>query len=116
VFLALLKFLKIHLNENKGFSIAEELFSKNNYTKATTHYERAIQCDLLRSSISALAAEKLWRINFFYEFKNLSDEALKSSCLLRGAFYSIRSLFTPREKWINLCNGKLLIGCPARNT
>ena len=40
--LTLLTFLKVYLNGNKEFSIAEELFSKNNYTKATTHYERII--------------------------------------------------------------------------
>jgi hypothetical protein len=42
------------------------------------------------SSTPALAAEKLWRIS-----------------LIRGAFYSTRSLFTPGGKWINLCNEKI---------
>ena len=42
-FFALLTFLKIYLSENEEFSITEELFSKNNYTEAATHYEHAIQ-------------------------------------------------------------------------
>ncbi|MFT4578671.1 MAG: hypothetical protein ACI8PD_001546 [Nitrospinales bacterium] len=107
VILTLLTFLKIYLNGNEEFSIAEELFSKNNYTEATTHYERAIQWHLPGSSTPALAAEKLWRISLLYESKNLTDEALKTCRLLRGAFYSTRSLFTPGKKWINLCNEKI---------
>ena len=41
--LILLTFLKIYLNGNEELSIAEELFNKNNYTEATTHYERIIE-------------------------------------------------------------------------
>jgi hypothetical protein len=103
--LTLLMILKIYLNGNEELSKAEELFNKNNYTQATTHYERAIQWHIPGSS--ALAAEKLWRISLFYESKNLTDEALKTCRLLRGAFYSTRSFFTPGEKWINLCNEKI---------
>jgi hypothetical protein len=105
--LTLLMILKIYLNGNKEFSVAEELFSKNNYTQATVHYERAIQWYIPGSSTPALAAEKLWNISLFYESKNLTDEALKTCRLLRGAFYSTRSFFTPGEKWINLCNEKI---------
>jgi hypothetical protein len=105
--LTLLTFLKVHLNGNEEFSIAEELFSKNNYTKATTHYERAIQWYSPGSSIPTLAAEKLWHITLFYESKNQTDEALKTCRLLRSAFYSTRSFFIPGKKWINLCNEKV---------
>jgi hypothetical protein len=105
--LTLLTFLKVYLNGNEEFSIAEELFRKNNYTKATTHYERAIQWHIPGSSIPTLAAEKLWHISLFYESKNQTDEALKTCRLLRGAFYSTRSFFTPGKKWINLCNEKV---------
>ena len=105
--LTFLTFLKVHLNGNEEFSIAEELFRKNNYTKATTHYERAIQWHIPGSSIPTLAAEKLWHISLFYESKNQTDEALKTCRLLRGAFYSTRSFFTPGKKWINLCNEKI---------
>ena len=105
--LTLLTFLKVHLNGNEEFSVAEELFSKNNYTKATTHYERAIQWHIPGSSTPTLAAEKLWHISLFYESKNQTDEALKTCRLLRGAFYSTRSFFTPEKKWINLCNEKV---------
>jgi hypothetical protein len=105
--LTLLMILKIYLNGNEELSKAEELFSKNNYTLATTHYERAIQWHIPGSSTPTLAAEKLWHISLFYESKNLTDEALKTCRLLRGAFYSTRSFFTPGEKWINLCNEKI---------
>jgi hypothetical protein len=105
--LTLLTLLKVNLSGNEEFSIAEELFSKNNYTEATTHYERAIQWHVPGSSTPTLAAEKLWNISLFYESKNLTDEALKTCRLLRGAFYSTRSFFTPGEKWINLCNEKM---------
>ena len=105
--LTLLTILKIYINGNEEFSKAEELFNKNDYTQATTHYERAIQWHIPGSSTPALAAEKLWHISLFYESKNLTDEALKTCRLLRGAFYSTRSFFTPGEKWINLCNEKI---------
>lgn len=105
--LTILTFLKVYLTGKEELSIAEVLFSKNNYTEATTHYERAIQWHIPGSSTPALAAEKLWNISLFYESKNLTDEALKTCRLLRGAFYSTRSFFTPGEKWINLCNEKI---------
>jgi hypothetical protein len=105
--LTLLMILKAYLNGNEEFSRAEELFSNHNYTQATTHYERAIQWYIPGSSTPALAAEKLWSITLFYESKNLTDDALKTCRLLRGAFYSTRSFFTPGEKWINLCNEKI---------
>lgn len=105
--LALLTLLKVFLNGNQEFSTAEELFSKNNYQEAITHYERAIQWHLPGSPTPALAAEKLWRISLFYESKNLTEEALKTCRLLRGAYYSTRSFFTPGKKWINLCNEKM---------
>lgn len=107
VILTLLTLLKVYLNGNEELSIAEKLFSKNNYTESTTHYERAIQWHVPGSSTPALAAEKLWRISLFFESKNLTEEALKTCRLLRGAFYSTRSLFTPGKKWINLCNEKI---------
>jgi hypothetical protein len=84
--LTFLTFLKVHLNGNEEFSIAEELFRENNYTKATTHYECAIQWHIPKSPIPTLTA---------YESKNQTDESLKTCRLLRGAFYSIRSFFTP---------------------
>jgi hypothetical protein len=105
--LTLLMIFKIYLNGNEELSKAEELFSKNNYPQATTHYERAIQWNIPGSSTPTLAAERLWSISLFYESKNLTDEALKTCRLLRGAFYSTRSFFTPGEKWINLCNEKI---------
>jgi hypothetical protein len=105
--LTLLTFLKVYLHGNEEFSIAEESFRKNNYSKATTHYERAIQWHIPGSSIPTLAAEKLWHISLFYESKNQTDEAMETCRLLRGAFYSTRSFFTPGEKWINLCNEKV---------
>ena len=67
--LTLLMILKIYLNGNKEFSQAEELFSKNNYTQATTHYERAIQWHIPGSSTPALAAEKLCVSAFFMNLK-----------------------------------------------
>jgi hypothetical protein len=57
--------------------------------------------------MAEIAAEKLWNITLSYESKNLTEEALKSCRILRGAFFSTHSLWTPGQKWINLCNEKI---------
>jgi len=105
--LILLTCLKIYFNGKEELSLAEELSSKKNYAQAITHYERAIQWHIPGSSTAALAAEKLWHISLSYESKKLTDEALKTCRILRGAFYSTRSFFIPGQKWIHLCNEKM---------
>jgi hypothetical protein len=67
--LILLTFLKIYFNGNEELSNAEELFNKNNYTEATTHYELAIQWHIPESSTPALSAGKRWRISLFMNLK-----------------------------------------------
>ncbi len=105
--LILIACLKIYFNGKEELIIAEEFFKNKNHAQAMTHYERAIQWHIPGSGIAEIAAEKLWKITLSYESASLTNEALKSCRLLRGAFYSTRSLWTPGKKWINLCNEKI---------
>ncbi|MBC8284728.1 MAG: hypothetical protein H8E32_13010 [Nitrospinae bacterium] len=81
--------------------------SHKNDAEAITHFERAIQWYIPGSATATLAAENLWEIALQYESKNLTEEALKTCRLLRGAFFSTRSFWTPGKKWINRCNEKI---------
>ncbi len=100
--------LKIYFNGKEELSTAEELLKNKNYAQAVVHFERAIQWYFPISNTASLAAGKLWDITLHYENENLQEEALKTCRLLRGAFYSTRSFYTPGKKWINLCNGKIV--------
>ncbi len=99
--------LKIYFNGKEELSNGDEFSQNKNLIQAVVHYERAIQWHIPGSETAALAAEKIWNITLSYESKNLIEEALKSCRLLRGAFYSTRSIWTPGEKWIKLCNEKM---------
>ena len=105
--LILMACLKIYFNGKKELSIAENFFENSNHAQAMTHYDRAIQWHIPGSGMAEIAAEKLWNITLSYESKNLTEEALKSCRILRGAFFSTHSLWTPGQKWINLCNEKI---------
>ena len=105
--LLFLTLLKIYFKGKEELFIADELFKKKNLSQAIVHLERSIQWHIPGSEISELAAEKLWNITLSYETENKVDDALKSCRLLRGAFFSTRSIWTPGKKWINLCNEKI---------
>jgi len=107
IILFFLTFLKIYFNGKEELARAEELFEHKNLSQAVNHYERAIQWHIPGSDTSSIAANKLWEITLSYESKNQIEDALKSCRLLRGAFYSTRSFWTPGKKWIDLCNEKI---------
>ena len=107
ILLIALTILKIYFKGKEELTIADELFNKKNHTQAIVHYERAIKWHVPGADTATLAAEKFWSIILFYESANLEEDAIKSCRLLRGAFYSTRSLWLPGKKWIDLCNDKI---------
>ena len=82
--------------------LAEEHLAKKELSMAVTHYERALHWFLPFSQTPYQAAEKLWGIA-----EDQYVEALKTYRILRSAFYSVRSFYTPGENWIHLCNEKI---------
>tara|TARA_B100001123_G_scaffold415889_1_gene516890 strand:+ start:365 stop:1015 length:651 start_codon:yes stop_codon:yes gene_type:complete len=99
--------IKIITTARNEYLLAEEFFEKNEIPKAVNHYERAVQWFLPFSKTPNQAAEKLWEIAQNQQIQNQNAEALKTCRILRGAFYSVRSFYTPGEKWIHLCNDKI---------
>lgn len=99
--------VKVFITGKKEFRIAEEYLAKHELTQAVNHYERAIQWHMPFSQTPNQAAEKLWTIAQDFQVQNRIPESLKTYRLLRGAFYSVRSIYTPGKKWIQLCNEKI---------
>ncbi|GJL79354.1 MAG: hypothetical protein NPINA01_23430 [Nitrospinaceae bacterium] len=100
---------KIYLNANAEFNLAEEFASKNNFKDAVTHYERSIQWHLPGLNLQERAAEGLWKVAQKYEAEEDFENAINAYRLLRGAFYSVRSFYTPGKIWIQRCNEKIAI-------
>ncbi|MBT7935584.1 MAG: hypothetical protein HN722_05225 [Nitrospina sp.] len=105
--LILLTCVKILMTGKNEFLLAEDHLAKNELSKAVNHYERAMRWFLPFSHTPYQAAEKLWKIAQNQQTQNQSMEALKTYRILRGAFYSVRSIYTPGKKWIRLCNEKI---------
>ena len=109
LFLVLTTMGKIYLNSNHEFKMAEELVSKNKFAEAVTHYERSIQWYVPGLRLQERAAEGLWEVAQKYETQNDFENAINAYRLLRGAFYSVRSFYTPGKIWILKCNEKIAI-------
>lgn len=99
--------MKIIMTGKNEFALAEKHLAQGELSKAIIHYERTLHWFLPFSKTPYQAAEKLWAIAQKFETQNKNKEALKTYRILRGAFYSIRSIYTPGKKWIQLCNDKI---------
>lgn len=108
VFLLLLgPYIKVHLNASAELGIARKLLADNQPDKAVPHFERAIQWYLPLSGMADEAAAGLWRIGESREQEGHLEDALAAFRLLRGAFYSARSFYTPGTQWIDRANEKI---------
>jgi tetratricopeptide (TPR) repeat protein len=107
IILTLLTCAKIITNSQNEFVLADEHLAKNELSKATIHYERALHWYLPFFQTPYQAAEKLWTIAEILHSQNQIAEALKTYRILRSAFYSIRSFYTPGKNWIHRCNERI---------
>jgi hypothetical protein len=99
--------IKIISTSKSEFILAEDHLARDELSKAITHYERSLHWFLPFSQTPYQAAEKLWALAQRLQSQNQTSEALKTYRILRSAFYSIRSIYTPGKKWIHLCNEKI---------
>jgi hypothetical protein len=105
--LTVLTCIKIIISSDREYHLAEEQLAQNKISTAINHYERALHWYLPFSQTPYAAAEKLWEITQNQQTQNQKEEALKTYRILRAAFYSIRSIYTPGKKWIHRCNEKI---------
>ncbi|MBI5427364.1 MAG: hypothetical protein HZA02_03700 [Nitrospinae bacterium] len=99
--------LKVYLNAAAELRQGDEYSAKGLPDQAAVHYERSIRWYLPGLNDGENAAEGLWKTAAQYESRGDIENALSSYRLLRGAFYSARSFFTPGRKWIGRCNEKI---------
>jgi tetratricopeptide (TPR) repeat protein len=100
---------KVYLNSRDEFILAEELVSKNNVAEAVAHYERSLQWHVPGSNLQDRAAEGLWNVAQKFETEKDFENAINAYRLLRGAFFSVRSFYTPGQDWILRCNEKIAV-------
>ncbi|MBI4389202.1 MAG: hypothetical protein HY580_03395 [Nitrospinae bacterium] len=98
---------KVYMNAAAELRQGGEYSAKGLPDQAAVHYERSIRWYLPGLDIGENAAEGLWKTAAQYESRGDMENALNSYRLLRGAFYSARSFFTPGRKWIRRCNEKI---------
>ncbi len=99
--------IKIYSSAHDEFRLAEQLAGEKKYAEAVPHYERAIHWYLPGLDVTDRAAAGLWRIAEAHEAAGEPQQALDAYRLLRSAFYSTRSVFTPGKHWIAKCNEKI---------
>lgn len=114
--LSLTTVIKIYLNAQREYRLGADFVSQNNLMEAVSHYERSIQWFLPGLSLQDKAAHGLWDVAEKYEAQGDTENALNAYRLLRGAFFSARSFYTPGKIWIHRANEKiatLMAGQPA---
>ena len=99
--------IKIYLNAVDELEKADAFFDQKDFAQAATHYERSIRWHLPGSGLQDRAAEGLWEVASNHEAAGDHERALNDYRLLRSAFYSVRSFYTPGQKWIDRCNEKI---------
>lgn len=99
--------IKVYLNAEDELEKADAFFSEKDFAQAATHYERSIRWYFPGSGLQDRAAEGLWRVALGHETAGNNERALNDYRLLRSAFYSIRSFYTPGQNWIDRCNEKI---------
>lgn len=98
---------KIYISSTMELQEAEKFAAGDSPVEAVAHYERAMHWYLPLGGVQDRAAEGLWKIAVRQESAGDLENAINGYRLLRAAFYSTRSFFTPGQKWIALCNDKI---------
>lgn len=98
---------KVYLNATAELKQGEEAFAQKDYSLAVTHYERSIQWFLPITDIQDKAADGLWKTASHFDRVGETQNAIDAYRLLRSAFYSTRSFYTPGRNWIDRCNEKI---------
>ncbi len=107
IVLAFSSVAKVYLSAKSELAVGEHFLNESKPTRAVDHYLRAIKWHLPGLGVADEAANRIWAIAEQYENKGFSDRALGIYRMLRGAFFSTRSFFTPGETWIARCNEKI---------
>ncbi|MCH8157644.1 MAG: hypothetical protein IID18_07845 [Nitrospinae bacterium] len=98
---------KVYWNASSELKQGADAFAQNEYAEAVTHYERSIQWFLPGTGLQDRAAEGFWKTAEHYEKAGEVQNAIDAYRLLRSAFYSTRSFYTPGSDWIVRCNEKI---------
>lgn len=99
--------IKIYINAADELEKADALFAQKDYARSAIHYERSIRWHVPGSGLQDRAAEGLWKVATSHETAGDNERALSAYRLLRSAFYSTRSFYTPGPTWIDRCNEKI---------
>ncbi|MFQ5449814.1 MAG: hypothetical protein ACE5E9_04260 [Nitrospinaceae bacterium] len=100
-------FVKVCWNAREELQVAERYARQNQNAQAAVHYERSIHWFVPVLDFQCRAAEGLWKIARDYEARGDTENALGTYRLLRGAFYSVRSFYTPGKQWIERSNERI---------
>ncbi len=88
---------------------AEAGFRSGNFMVALTGYESAIRMYLPFSSRIEESAEQIWLMAETAERSGDLERALAAYRSLRSAFYGVRWLRQPGQRWIDCCDKKIAV-------
>ena len=91
----------------KDFSKGEDFFHDKQFIRATTFFNHTIHWYTPFNPYVERSAEYLWKISDFAE--QIDDEKLSLIALesIRNSFYSVRSVYSPGEDWIEKSEKKI---------
>lgn len=86
---------------------AERYYSEGNLKLAITEYDTSMHFYLPFSPYTEKSAQRLWSIGEMFEKEDKTEWAHMAYSSIRSSLYGVRSLFTPKKRWINRCDEKL---------
>ena len=96
-----------YVNGVSEYSIARNNLDASDYKGAVTHFARAINWYLPYVSYVNESAENIIKIASMYESQENVAEAKYTYMILRGALYSVRSAYSPGERYLIVCNERI---------
>lgn len=107
VILLLMVVGKVYIHGLKTFQHAEQAFASRNLDQAMIYYERTIRWYLPFNSQVKTSILRLWEIGTQAEKNENHIRAQLAYRKLRSSLYTIRSVYSPYDDWIEKCNNKL---------
>jgi hypothetical protein len=114
VFLLILIFISLtisycYVSGKNEYKIAAEAMKSNDFDSAATHFSRSIGWYVPYALYVEDSINGMMKIAGNYEMQEQDEDAKYVYNILRGALFSIKSTYSPYQKYLKACNEKLAV-------